>query len=284
MNLVDLSEIQRNVLPGSIMGDGEITKIYKNSRRKNNSYREHFSLKQLEYRVWKRNFMPNLLYINSKSNTLLSKSLPLFTSLYPYFYNQDGAKVLPTELLRYCNLPYFLATVYMDDGSLTISKRINHKRKRIYITPHISLYLQNYTKSELLQLQSHIQLKFNINFSLNKRKDGNGTILRLTSTDATYNFLKLLAPVTKSCPSMYYKTNWDSRFEQECGRYRSLYRDYEVISSQSDRFRNYTNKEVGSLIELKKLGVTDKEIALELNRSYWSVVYKLKEIRKDGLL
>lgn len=49
----ELSEVQKNILIASIVGDGEITKRYSKSRRKNNSYREHFSLKPLEYRKWK---------------------------------------------------------------------------------------------------------------------------------------------------------------------------------------------------------------------------------------
>ncbi|WP_346726689.1 hypothetical protein [Bacillus suaedaesalsae] len=97
--------------------------------------------------------------------------------------------MLPVKLLKYCQLINFLAILYMDDGSLTISKRINHNKKKIYLTPHISLYLQNYTKNELQILQIHIHQKFGIAFSLSKRKDGNGYILRLTSTQNTYDFL-----------------------------------------------------------------------------------------------
>ncbi|SHP79102.1 Uncharacterised protein [Mycobacteroides abscessus subsp. abscessus] len=44
-----LSKEKRCVLLASIIADGEITKIYKNSRRKNNSYIEHFGASQFEY-------------------------------------------------------------------------------------------------------------------------------------------------------------------------------------------------------------------------------------------
>jgi hypothetical protein len=90
MNLVDLSEIQRNVLLGSILGDGEITKIYKNSRRKNNSYREHFSLKQLEYRVWKRNFMPDC-YI------LILNQTPFSQSPFPCLHHYILSSIIKME-------------------------------------------------------------------------------------------------------------------------------------------------------------------------------------------
>ncbi|WP_239454014.1 hypothetical protein [Bacillus suaedaesalsae] len=48
MHIFKLTDIQKNILIASIMGDGEITKIYKNSRRKYNSYRGHFGVQQLE--------------------------------------------------------------------------------------------------------------------------------------------------------------------------------------------------------------------------------------------
>ncbi|ANU14801.1 hypothetical protein BBI08_13495 [Planococcus halocryophilus] len=51
MDLFSLNSNEQNVLIASILGDGEITKRYPGSRRKNNSYREHFSIQQLEYRI-----------------------------------------------------------------------------------------------------------------------------------------------------------------------------------------------------------------------------------------
>lgn len=56
MTLDTLTEIQRNILIASIIADGEITKIYKNSRRKNHSYREHYGRDQEDYRKWKISF------------------------------------------------------------------------------------------------------------------------------------------------------------------------------------------------------------------------------------
>src|SRR5690606_25484360 len=108
-----LSNVQRNILVASIISDGEITKLYPYSRRKNNSYREHYGIYQEEYRRWKQNFFPELLYLTPKSQTLRSRSHPLFTELYPYFYNDEGYKKIPALLLKYCDSPYFLATLYM---------------------------------------------------------------------------------------------------------------------------------------------------------------------------
>jgi hypothetical protein len=85
--LLQLTPIQQNMLIASIIGDGEITKLYKNSRRKNHSYREHFGVEQMEYRKWKVSFFDGLLYITQKSHCVRSPSLPLFTKLYPLFYH-----------------------------------------------------------------------------------------------------------------------------------------------------------------------------------------------------
>lgn len=172
-----LDEIQVNILLASILGDGELTKLYKNSRRKNSSYREHYSEKQKEYREWKVGKLCGLLYITPKSQSLRSASSPLFTNLYDLFY-PNGKKEIPKIISSYCKLPHFLAVLYMDDGSLSITQRINHKSKKIYITPQIYLYLQSYKTEDLFLLKHHIQEIFNIEFKLAKRKDGYGAILR----------------------------------------------------------------------------------------------------------
>jgi LAGLIDADG DNA endonuclease family len=122
--LSQLTLVQQNILIASIIGDGEITKLYKNSRKKNHSYREQFGVEQMEYRKWKVSFFDGLLYIIKKSHCVRSSSLPLFTKLYPLFYHDDGSKHLPLSLLPYCTLPHFLSILYMDDGSLCISSRI----------------------------------------------------------------------------------------------------------------------------------------------------------------
>ncbi|RSD25197.1 DNA endonuclease [Mesobacillus subterraneus] len=279
----DLSDEQRNIVAASIIADGEITKLYKNSRRRNNSYREHFSKEQLEYRKWKMKFFPDILYLRTDDTYLVSKSLPLFTKLYHHFYNEKGNKKIPSELLHYCTLPHFLAVLFLDDGSLMITKPINHRKKLIYITPHASLYLQNYPKSDLTLLQNHLNETFNLNFKLNKRRDGFGYILKLTSVEETLKLLSLTKSTISTIPSMRYKFDWEYRKNMELSK-NKLLSGYTVISSDSMRFKNYTQIEIKRLITLKKAGLTHKEISTALNRPYWSIVYKLREIRKDGHL
>ncbi|MEA3320502.1 MAG: DNA endonuclease [Bacillota bacterium] len=279
----NLTKVQFNVLIASIIGDGEITKIHPKSRRRNNSYREHYGTEQKDYREWKISFLPELLYITPKSNSVRSASLPLFTQLFPYFYF-NKTKILPIQLLQWCSLPHFLSILYMDDGSLSIPHRINHKNKKIYLLPHIYLYLQCYKESELIILKEHIFSTFGIVFNLSRRKDGHGFVLKTTSVKETFNFLNIIFPVTQNCSSMFYKTNWNYRFDLEKNKWNKKYPCYEIIESSSYRNKKYTEAEIKSLLNYKMNGLADKKIAEKLNRSYWSVVYKIRELKDMKLL
>jgi hypothetical protein len=278
-DFLQLTPVQQNILIASIIGDGEITKLYKNSRRKNHSYREHFGIDQEEYRRWKVSFFNDLLYITRKSQCVRSPSLPLFTKLYPHFYHDDGSKHIPLSLLPYCTLPHFLSVLYMDDGSLCISSQVNRQKKRIYLTPHIYLYLQCYPPHELQQLQHHIFTHFGITFRLSKRPDGQGSILKTTSVKDTFLFLETIAPVIHDCPSMYYKTNWNERFKTEKRKWKSKFPDFDIFVSSSERVKPYSTEEIRLLKEMKQEGATIQEIGDALQRSYWSVVYKWGEIK-----
>ncbi|SIS43016.1 DNA endonuclease [Salimicrobium flavidum] len=275
-----LTEIQRNMLIASIMGDGEITKLYPGSRRKNNSYREHYGVEQKAYREWKVSYFDKFLYLTEKSNTVRSKSDPLFTEWFPQFYDKNGQKYIPLSMLTSCTLPHFLAVLYMDDGSLCITKRKNERNRRIYLSPSISLYLQCYSYEDLDALRKHCFHTFGIELSFSKRKDGLNYILKTTTVKATLAFLKVIQEVTLTCPSMYYKTNWSYRFKREKGVFAESEPSYTIISSDSERHRDYTTEEVKKLILLKQEGKTINEIAKILNRSYWSVVYKWKHINE----
>lgn len=172
----------------------------------------------------------------------------------------------------------------MDDGTLSITKSFYHQKQRIYLTPHVFLCLQNYPLKDLEILQEFLLKSFNFPFSINKRKDGFGHILRFTSTKNTYYFLNKLSSVTKTCPSMYYKTNWEWRFSQEKNKLKKLYPDYEVFASSSERSKEYSKNEIETILVMKQSGATDKAIAKVIKRTYWSVVYKISELRKSGML
>lgn len=280
MELFQLSVLEQNVLIASVMGDGEITKLYPGSRRRNNSYREHFSLQQLDYRIWKLNLLPSNFYFNNAQSYIVSPSLPLFTEMFPYFYNPDGNKIISDKILRLCNSPIFLATLFLDDGSLSISVQRRELKKLIYLTPHIYLYLQCYSQKDLIKLQTHIYSTFAIELKVSKRPDGFGYVLKTTKVSETLKFLEVVLAASADCPSMFYKTNWNYRFEKEIQRYKESHPEYEVIASSSERSKNYSDAECDLILLMKSQGYKDREIAEKLGRSYWSVVYKWREIRE----
>lgn len=279
MELFQLSTIQQNVLIASVMGDGEITKIYPGSRRQNNSYREHFSPQQLDYRIWKLNLLPSNFYFNTAQSYILSPSLPLLTEMFPCFYNSNGEKFISQKILQLCSSPYFLATLFLDDGSLSISVQKNDIKKLIYLTPHIYLYLQCFSLEDLIKLQAHIYSRFFVGLKISKRPDGFGYVLKTTKVSETLKFLQIVLAVSSNCPSMFYKTDWSFRFENETQKYKESHPEYEVVASSSERSKNYSDAECNIIRTMKNDGYTDKQISEKLGRSYWSVVYKWREIR-----
>ncbi|MGB6407640.1 MAG: DNA endonuclease [Planococcus donghaensis] len=252
MDLFSLNSNEQNVLIASILGDGEITKRYPGSRRKNNSYREHFSIQQLEYRIWKSNLLPSTFYFNQSNSLLLSPSLPLLTQMFDHFYNANGDKIISPKMLELCKSPLFLTTLYLDDGSLCISANRNELKKTIYLTPHIYLHLQSLRFEDLCKLKLHISTYFGVELTTSKRPDGFGYILKTTKVSETMKFLKIVGDASKDCPSMYHKTDWGFRFQKEMERYKDSHPGYEVIASSSDRRKNYTKEECEILCQMKK--------------------------------
>ncbi|WP_114570095.1 endonuclease [Exiguobacterium flavidum] len=270
MLIDELTTEQQAILLASILADGEITKCYPGSRRKNNSYREHFGENQRFYREWKQQALPELLYIRTKN--LVSKSLPLFTELFPHYYPLDK-KTIPFDLLTRCTHPLFLLVLYLDDGSLMISKRLNQKNQ-LYVTPSIALYLQSFPKDVLVTFSEWLNETFDVKFRLSGIPSGHGHFLKTTKVEDTLSFLKKMKCYIAELPDFAYKLDWETRLEA----IQSDFPHSTLITSLPAR--PYTEQECNFLTRLKQQGLTDQEIATTLGRSYWSVVYKLRQLKK----
>lgn len=268
--LNNLSSKQQAILLASILGDGEITKCYPGSRRKNNSYREHFGESQRFYREWKRQQLPDLLYI--RQNNLVSRSLPLFTELYPYFY-PSNQKDVPFDLLPLCNHPLFLLILYLDDGSLIVSKRFTSKQQLI-ASPTIALYLQSFSKQSLTLFCEWLNHNFRLHFRVAKTSNGSGYFLRTTRFEDTMQFLDYLTPYINELPDFLYKLDWQIRIKQ-------IQQDHphvKVLSAIPNRY--FSPLEIEQLLNDMSNEVPKSEIAQRLNRSTWSVYAKLNAIKK----
>lgn len=288
-SLVDLTTTQQNIILGSIIGDGMLTHYPTKHMGVRSSYSEHFSIDQSNYRAWKLMKLSPYLTFTTGGTVLASKVDDLWSELQSLFYVRTSqskirVKRLPNNLFNDMNDLHSLATIYMDDGSLMISYRINHRTKCIYLIPHIALYLQNFTEKELTMLREHINKLTSVFFSLSKRPDGHGLSLRTYQTGETLRFLNAISGVTETCPSMSYKVNWDYRFYVEKQKWKEKYPDYKILTSSRERMRPYTSEEIAILVAMKRSNRTDREIAEKLKRSYWAIVYKAADLRKRGQL
>jgi hypothetical protein len=84
--VVTLTETERNILVGSILGDGCLSFA---PRSRNAYYREHFSVKQKEYREWKLKQINSIPLRFESQQNLKSPSHPVFTELYHRFYRNN---------------------------------------------------------------------------------------------------------------------------------------------------------------------------------------------------
>lgn len=274
MDWEGLSEEQVAILVASILGDGEITKCYPYDRRVNNTYREHFGMGQLSYRQWKQKKISDLLYL--RGNNLVSRSILFMMKLSPLFYPNDK-KQIPFELLEDIDHPSFLLTLYLDDGSLLLSKRFNHDKKEIQFTPHIAFYLQAFSKQQLEQLATWMKERHNINVRTSGTPSGTGYYLKTTKVTDTFDLLNLLESYIAELPEFTYKLSWETRLQKEVEKYKQTHPDYAIRVSVPAR--PYCDKDVSLLIKWRQQGVTDKEIVGRLNRTSWSVVYKWQDVK-----
>lgn len=271
---------QEQIIFGSLLGDGYISKGA--DRSINFSYQEHFGESQREYREWKLSHLHDLGF-SINGNYLRSISHPYFTNLHPSLYS--GEKVLTDDFISKCNHPIFLTSLYLDDGSLMLSYQYNKRKHTVHCHPSIVLYTLNLTRPENEMLASHLNATFGLNFVVSGHPDGKGTLLKINKEKEVSHLLNVLKPYTDEIPSMLYKTNLQENFRLKQDIIKKRYgEDVTIILSSSDRRKLYTKNEINLIIDLKKDGQPDQTIANRLGRTYWSVVYKISELRKEDLL
>lgn len=275
------THVQEQIIFGSLLGDAYISKGAQ--RSVNYYYQEHFGENQREYREWKMSKLNNLKF-KINGNYLRSPSHPYFTELNSLFYC-NGIKTLSDNLLKKCVHPIFLATLYLDDGSLTISYNYNKEKKIVYCHPSIILYTLNFNKEENVKLATHLNKQFKTNFVVSGHPDGNRSLLKINKESDVSYFLKVISPFVEEIPAMKYKTCVYENVHLKTNKIKDKFgKDVKIKISSSNRRNPYSTDEINTLILLKKSGCTDKAIAKQLGRTYWSVVYKVSELRKNEML
>lgn len=130
--------------------------------------------------VWKRAYS----YYRCQSH-----SSPIFGQLRKQFYNEDGKRIIPTNIGSLLKSPLTLAVWYMDDGYLY------HRDKSAYI------YLAKYSKEEAGLLSTALKDNFNL-ASLVKLKKGKFYCLCFNVQEAA-KLVKIVRPYV--VPSLNYK-------------------------------------------------------------------------------
>ena len=273
-----VSEIEENIIIGSLLGDGSLA-LY--NRSKNAYYREHGCENQLPYRMWKYENLKNLdfkINTNYKYAKIYSHCNIYFTNLYNKFYF-NNIKTITEENIILLTHPIGLACLYMDDGSLVMdsTKRRNNS---IYIFPRISLYTLSFSEKENLILKNHLETTFGVKAKIKYRTDGKNTILEINKKSDIIKFIDIVKPYVYEIPYMRYKINLDKRFEEKKNKlkengYKNI-NSFEIISSKN----YYTRNEELFIIQSKENGMSNIEIAKALNRSYWGIIDKLQRINK----
>ncbi len=279
---VFINQLERNIIIGSLLGDGSLT-LY--GRSINAYYREHGCDAQMEYRKWKADKLKRLDFKFSdkgKYGRVYSPSREMFTKLYNMFY-VDRIKVLTPDNIKLLDHPVGLACLYMDDGTLVMDTA--KKPDRICVFPRITIYTLNFTKEENILLINHIKKIFEVNFILKRHPDGHNYCLQLNKAFEILTFIKIVTPFVNEIECMKYKIDVKSRLDLKSEELEVLYPNKNIYRSKLSAVDNsYSAEDEIKIIDMKNRRFKDKEISVELDRSYWSIVDKIRRLRKENRL
>ncbi len=187
-----LSQLQRDVLIGTVLGDGCL-KISRSGKAAQLQICHSYSSK--EYVMWKKEIFANWVFSEPKyhaiNNSLIFRTLshPLIFEYMKVFYN-GKQRVVPRGILKLLKSPLSLAVWFMDDGNGYLNRN----------ALRISTYAFGLEGN--LLLKSCLRINFDINTNLHK--DSKGYQLYITSFDGSaQKFRKLIGPYMLS--SMKYK-------------------------------------------------------------------------------
>ena len=266
-----IDNYKENIIIGSVLGDGNLSIP---GRCINAYYSEHFASKQLEYREWKLSQLKDCGFKLSKLNNshkLTSSANKLFTYYYNLFYI-NNIKTINSTNIKLLNHPVGLACLYFDDGTLVIDST-TRKNGCKYLFPRISISTLCFSKEENLILINHIYNVFSIKFKLKQFPYGKGYALELNKKDEIFKFINLISPYVKDIKSMSYKIDI---YDRLISKQKEI--PHSTICNLYTTIHPYSNDEINKLLQLHKEKVPYKEIAKILDRTYYSVVYKLRDL------
>jgi len=149
----------------------------------------------------------------------------------------------------------------------------------ITLFPQILLYSQSFTLEENIMLMEHLSKTFNIEFKLSKRKDGSNYILKINKRNEVYRFLEIVEPYVNEIPSMRYKIDVESKLIDTHRKYVEKYKDRIIKIADNEALDNtYSNEEESKIIQMINDGVSYKDIAESLGRTYYGLYDKIRRM------
>jgi recombination protein RecA len=205
MNITPLSESTRDIILGSLLGDGSLAK---NPKYKNARFSFRHSIKQKDYFFWKMQMLQEICGEScywlqgtekkpdgwgTKKYRFQSRALPSLTELYDLtHYRVSGTKVRVTRKWLNRLSPLSLAIWWMDDGSL-----VSDSRQGVICTDGFSL-------KEVKIINQYFKNILKIETKIGRVTHQDKYRIWIRSTEELKKFLKIIIPhvFTKS---MLYK-------------------------------------------------------------------------------
>src|SRR5229473_3590687 len=198
-----LSEMQWQVILGSVMGDGNLSKPVRTTDS-SARFRMGHGAKQAAYLDWKVSLLGNIgctLSSNAKGAVFADLTpLPELAELREGVYFGDGKKHLSWEYLKALT-PFALAVWYMDDGCFTVRAKGVQERTQGG-TGRIEICVQAMSPGSRERLADYLRDTHQLDVKVVTRGSQRQAILQFT-TAASEKFQKLVAPYVH--PSMEYK-------------------------------------------------------------------------------
>lgn len=189
-----LSNYQKLILIGSILGDGSLSGQYTKEKQETN-YRLQVihSEKQKEYLWWKYEIFrkwclsPPKYTEKTHSWRFRTISHSELTEFHKIFYDKNGKKIIPRNICSFLNESLTLAVWFMDDGTKGPSNGY-------------TLNSQSFSKFENQTLKNCLESNFGILVSLHNDRSKSRLYIK---THSTSRFEYLIRPFI--VPSMVYK-------------------------------------------------------------------------------
>ena len=203
-----VSETQKQLVLGSLLGDGHICKS--NGSKGNAGIRWRHGIKQKEYLEWKNSLLDDLEGSGVKeqkgsgySNKTVCYAVSKYShKLNPFLELVGSPKRVTRKLLNLLS-PLGLAVWYMDDGCLEKKFYVNKYGEEKLARLRVKLCTQSFSLEEHWTMQQYFKVVWNIEVAIHKAgKDTFNLVMNRTNAE---KFLPIITEYIH--PSMQYKVD-----------------------------------------------------------------------------